>query len=194
MEDDDYGRNLALNGMRQSHEPEFTFEMLDYARSHFTNITVPMFDLTLENREYFYWVCYNINELSRRTGDRIEFSLYQEGDDVRIKTYSLKGAKSSPFLYLLAKAVAKGDIDSLKTGKHIPEFFLPRKDPLKEKELRLEKLEQELLGDITDWDGVTLGEFDGFDEFDTLQDMEDFDLSSDDRQKTDWNTLVDADR
>ena len=144
MADYDEELNLYRDGAEPCHEPEFTFELLDYARSHFTSITVPMFDLTLENRELFYWTCFTLNELSRRTGDRIEFILHQDGNDVYLKTYSFCDAQSNPYIIKIVQAVEERDISLLKGDILLPKSFRMRSDPLSEKEERLARLAAEL--------------------------------------------------
>ena len=159
MSDYDEELNLYRDGAEPCHEPEFTFEMLDYARSHFKSINVPMFDLSLENREIFYWTCFTLNELSRRTGDRIEFILHEERGDVVLKTYSFCDAQSNPYLIKIVQAVETRDLKLLQGDVLLPKSFRMRSDPLSEKEERLARLEAELAEDLG-WAGKDAGEDD----------------------------------
>lgn len=152
MKDYDEVLKLYRDGAGPCHEPEFTFELLDYARSHFKSISVPMFDLSLENRELFYWTCFALNELARRTGDRIEFILHQDGEDVYLKTYSFCDAQSNPYLIKIVQAVEERDIKMLQSDVLLPKTFRMRSDPLSEKEQRLAQLAADLEAEMG-WTG-----------------------------------------
>ena len=159
-DDDIVDLNLIRNGKTESTQSELVFELLDYARTFFMNITPPICDLNEEHSDLFYWVCDNLNELARRTGDRIEFNLQTVGRKPKLTVFSYRSSPANNYINQIVKAVEREDLAALRERRYMPSQFIITDDPLTQKGNRLRRQYDELQAEL-DADDLFIDEEDG---------------------------------
>lgn len=114
------------------------FGLVDYCRVSFKSIDVPFPNVQNCHLNSYYWTCHAFNELSRITGDRVEFSIMTLADGrLSINAYAYPHSEASQYIDGLIDALERGDHDSILSGELQPQAFTTRADPLKEEDYRL---------------------------------------------------------
>lgn len=157
-------KKLIMDGCRQSAMTEDYFAELQYYRTVFKNITVPAAMLTDENRSHYYWILYNLDEIARKTGETIEFSVIEsKSNKILIDVLTIDGSTANECIEELVGMVLSENWQALQNGDAIPNYSIARPDPLTHEEMRIDSAAAELIGDP---DEVVIDIFDDEDQFD----------------------------
>ena len=133
-DEDEYG---AIFSRYATDLDETIFGMIDYCRVNFRNVVVPFPNIQKCHSNAFYWTCHAFNELSRITGERIDFSAMTLSDGrYSVNAYTYSDGEAPMYIHGLIKALEAGDHDSILSGVLQPQEFSTRADPIREEDFR----------------------------------------------------------
>ena len=127
----------TLHSRYESDLDETMLGMIDYCRVSFRNVVVPFPNIQKCHSNTFYWTCHAFNELSRITGERIEFTaMTLSNGKYSVNAYCLFPSEAANYINPLIEALERGDHDAILSGELQPQEFTTRADPIREEDFR----------------------------------------------------------
>ena len=129
--------SVTGEGSASSTVPEDFWSAVDFARLNFKNIDPPYPDLELGNLKIYYWICHAFDELCRRTGSRVEFTVgTNPSGTVQVRAWCREGDRIQSYLPNLIKIMEAEDVDALSSHDFCFPDYVVTADPLREAEYR----------------------------------------------------------